>query len=121
MTERAGFTIKHRDDFERSGRWSLARRSLGVRSFGLNLVDIAPGDRIPEHDEIERDQEEVFVVLGGDATMVVDGQEHPAPAGTFARVAPELSRTVVNSGKEPVSLLIVSAPTASGFEPAEWS
>ena len=121
MTEKAGFTIEHRDDFERSGRWSLARRSLGIGSFGMNLVDIAPGDRIPEHDEIARDQEEVFVVLRGDATMVVDGHEHPAPAGTFARVAPEVSRTVVNPGKEPVSLLIVSAPTASGYEPAPWN
>jgi hypothetical protein len=24
----------------------------------MNLVDIAPGDRIPEHDETARDQEE---------------------------------------------------------------
>jgi hypothetical protein len=52
---------------------------------------IAPGDRIPEHDETARDQEEVFV----------DGGEHPAPAGTFARVDPELSRIEVNAGDEP--------------------
>jgi uncharacterized cupin superfamily protein len=117
----SSFKIKHRDDFERSGRWSLARRSLGVESFGMNLVDIAPGDRIPEHDETERDQEELFVVLSGDATMVVDGRGHPAPAGTFARVRPELSRTVVNAGEEPVALLIVSAPTTSGYEPADWT
>jgi uncharacterized cupin superfamily protein len=121
MTDSAGFTIKHRDDFERSGRWSLARRSLGLKSFGMNLVEVAPGARIPEHDETVRDQEEVFVVLSGDATMVVDGREHPAPAGTFARVSPELSRMVVNAGEEPVTLLIVSAPTTSGYEPASWT
>jgi uncharacterized cupin superfamily protein len=121
MADRHGFTIKHRDEFERSGRWALARRSLGVESFGMNLVEIAPGDRIPEHDEIVRDQEEVFAVLTGDATMVVDGREHPAPAGTFARVGPERTRTVVNSGEQPVTLLIVSAPTTSGYEPADWS
>jgi quercetin dioxygenase-like cupin family protein len=121
MTDRAAFAVTHRDDFERTGRWSLARRSLGVRSFGMNLVDIAPGERIPEHDETARDQEEVFVVLSGTATVVVDGGEHPAPAGTFARVDPELSRTVVNAGDEPVTLLIVSAPTTSGYEPADWT
>jgi quercetin dioxygenase-like cupin family protein len=121
MTDRAAFTIAHQDDFERSGRWSLARRSLGVTSFGMNLVDIAPGDRIPEHDETARDQEEVFVVLSGTAAVVVDGREHPAPAGTFARVDPQLSRTVVNAGVEPVTLLIVSAPTTSGYEPADWT
>jgi hypothetical protein len=34
----SGFTIVHRDDFERYGRWLLARRSIGLRSFGMNMV-----------------------------------------------------------------------------------
>jgi mannose-6-phosphate isomerase-like protein (cupin superfamily) len=121
MAARRSFTIRHRTELERSGRWFLARRSLGVESFGMNLVEIASGDRIPEHDEIARDQEEVFAVLSGDAIMVVDGREHPAPAGTFVRVGPELSRSVLNAGQEPVTLLIVSAPTTSGYEPADWT
>lgn len=112
----------HRDDFEQAGpRWSLARRSLGVESFGLNVVDIEPGYAIPEHDETERDQEEVFVVLGGNATMVIEGADHPAPAGTFVRVAPELQRTIRNDGDEPASVLIVSAPRTSGYEPMDWA
>ncbi len=115
------FTIMHRDEFDRSGRWSLARRSLGLQAFGMNLVEIQPGDRIPEHDETERDQEEVFVVLSGRATIVVDGQEHAAPVGTFARLDPRPTRTVVNSGDEPVTLLIVSAPRTSGYRPDSWN
>ena len=115
------FTIAHRDDFERTGNWSLARRSLGLRSLGMNLVRIAPGESIPEHDETERDQEEVFVVLDGDAVMVVDGEDHPAPAGTFVRVAPRLTRTVRNDDEAPVTLLIVSAPTTSGYTDMGWA
>jgi uncharacterized cupin superfamily protein len=42
----APFTLRHVDELERSGRWLLARRSLGLESFGLNLVDVEPGDRI---------------------------------------------------------------------------
>jgi uncharacterized cupin superfamily protein len=121
VAEGKGYTIKHRDDFERSGRWALVRRSLGVESFGLNIVELAPGDGIPEHDEIERDQEEVFVVLSGDAAIVLNGEEHPAPAGTYARVEPELSRRVVNTGGRPASVLIVSAPRSSGYEPLDWA
>jgi uncharacterized cupin superfamily protein len=117
----AEFTILHRDDFERSGRWLLARRSLGLKSFGMNVVEIEPGGRIPEHNEVERDQEEIFVVLEGDAAIVVDGTEHPAPAGTFARLDPRPLRTVVNKGEGPVVVLIASAPTTSGFEPAGWN
>ena len=40
-------TIVHRDDLERTGYWSLVRRSLGITSFGINLVDIPPGDGDP--------------------------------------------------------------------------
>lgn len=117
----AEFTVMHQDDFERSGRWRLARRSLELKAFGMNVVEIEPGGGIPEHDEIERDQEEIFVVLEGDAAIVVDGTEHPAPAGTFARVDPRALRTVVNKGAGPALVLIASAPTTSGYEPQGWN
>ncbi len=116
-----GFTIKRLGEFETSGRWSLVRRGLGVSSFGLNVVEIERGHSIPEHDELERDQEEVFVVLEGDAVLVIDGEDHPAPAGTFARVAPALARTVRNDREPPVRLLIVSAPTTSGYTDMGWA
>jgi quercetin dioxygenase-like cupin family protein len=117
----SGFTILHQDEFERDGKWLLARRSLGLRSFGLNVVEIAAGDSLTEHDEIDRDQEEVFVVISGQATIVVDGQEHETPAGTFVRVEPQLKRNVVNRGDAMVTLLIASAPRSSGYEPMGWA
>ena len=119
--EREGFAIVHRDALERAGRWSLVRRSLGLGSFGLNLVDIEPGTSIPEHDEVERDQEEVFLVLSGSPTFVVDGEDHPASAGTFARFDPSVRRTVRNDGAEPASVLIASAPRTSGYTPMDWA
>jgi quercetin dioxygenase-like cupin family protein len=116
-----GVTIRRREDLEQSGNWLLVRRSLGVDSFGINLVEIPPGERIPEHDETGRDQEEVFLVLEGSPSLVVDGREIEAPAGTFARVDPHLSRTVVNHGDEPAAVLIMSAPRTSGYVPMEWA
>jgi mannose-6-phosphate isomerase-like protein (cupin superfamily) len=121
MNDGAGFDIKHRSAFEQTGRWSLARRSLGIASFGLNLVAVEPGYAIPEHDELARDQEEVFVILSGDAVAVLDGRDHPAPEGTFVRVEPHVRRTIRNDGPEPVDLMIVSAPRSSGYEPMEWA
>ena len=117
----AAITILHRDDVERTGNWSLVRRTLGVASFGMNIVDIPPGEGIPEHDETSRDQEEVFLVLSGSAILVIDGERHPAPAGTLARLDPEPTRTVVNEGDEVASVLIVSAPRTSGYEPLAWA
>ncbi len=120
-TTGAGYTIAHRNQLERTGNWTLVRRSLGCRALGVNLVEIPPGDSIPEHDETARDQEELFFVVSGAALLVIDGEEHPAPAGTFARLDPPRRRTVRNSGSELCSVLIFSAPTTSGYEPMEWA
>src|SRR5437868_14384574 len=115
-TEKDGYTIAHRDELERTGNWTLVRRSLGCRSFGVNLVEIPPGGSIPEHDETARDQEELFFVISGSPALVIDGQDHPARPGTFARIDPAHRRTVRNDGAESSSVLIVSAPTTSGYQ-----
>jgi quercetin dioxygenase-like cupin family protein len=120
-----GYTILHREEFESmegSGEctWGLARKSLGVSAMGMNLVEIGPGGQIPEHDETGREQEEVFIIWSGDATAVVDGNDIEAPAGTFVRVSPETRRTIRNDSDQPLRMLIVSAPVASGYEPMGW-
>ena len=113
--------VVHRDDCETAGNWRLVRRTLDLQAFGINLVDIAPGEQIPEHDEKDRDQDEVFFVVAGMPTLVVDGEDHPARAGTFARLDPEHRRTVRNDGDEPASVLIASAPRTSGYQPMGWA
>jgi len=115
------FTVTHQDECETSGNWRLVRRTLGLGAFGLNLVELPAGEQIPEHDETERDHEEIFYVVSGIATMVVDGEDHPAPAGTFIRLDPEHVRTVRNDGDRPAGVLIASAPRSSGYEPLAWA
>jgi mannose-6-phosphate isomerase-like protein (cupin superfamily) len=115
------FQIAHTDDCETAGNWRLVRRTLDVGSFGINVVEIPPGEQIPEHDETGRDQEEVFYVLAGSPTLVIDSEEHHVRAGTFARIDPNHSRTVSNGGEETASVLIVSAPRSSGFQPMDWA
>ena len=121
MGSESGFAIVHRNELERTGAWLLVRRSLGITSFGSNLVEIAPGESIPEHDERDRDQEELFFVVGGEVVLVIDGEEHATPAGTFARIDPAHRRTMRNATSQPASVLIVSAPRTSGYEPMEWA
>ncbi|MEA2387194.1 MAG: hypothetical protein QOJ22_1368 [Thermoleophilaceae bacterium] len=118
---RSSFTIIDVEQAEKSGNWLLVRRSIELESFGMNAVDIEPGERIPEHDETERDQEEVFLALSGDATLVMDGAEHNLPEGSFARLDPHVTRTVANNGSRPIRVLIASAPRGSGYEPMGWA
>ena len=53
--------------------------------------------------------------------MVIDGEDVPAPAGTFVRVSPEAKRTARNEGDTVAEVLIISAPTTSGYEPMDWA
>ena len=118
----AEFTIMHRDDFEKAGpKWSArapVARPDGVRDEHRRS---ATWREDPRAHETDRDQEEVFVTLAGSPTVVIGGVEHPAPEGTYVRLDPEPMRTVLNNGSEPASVLIISAPRSSGYEPMDWA
>ena len=120
-----GYTIKTVDEFEEmegsgGATWRLARKTLGAESFGFNVVDIEPGGQIPEHDHSGDNQEEVFIILEGQGTIVTDGEEHDAPAGTFCRFAPEVNRTVRNSSDASVRALLIGVPVDSGYQGMGW-
>src|SRR6476646_11294038 len=117
-----GYTIKHRDEFESmegSGEatWKLARKALGTSSFGFNLVEIDPGGQIPEHDEAGSGQQELYVILEGEATLRIDGEDHLAPAGTFASIEPPVSRTILNRSAGPVTAMLIGVHPAGEYEP----
>jgi len=120
------YAIKHRDEFERmegSGEctWLLARKALGTGAFGYNLVEIAPGGQIPEHDESGSGQVELYVVLEGEAVLRLDGEDHPAPAGTFASIEPAAGRTILNRSEETVLAMLVGVQPEGGYEPMSWA
>lgn len=120
------YTIKHRDEFERmegSGEctWLLARKALGTGAFGYNLVEIAPGGQIPEHDESGSGQVELYVILEGEATMRLDGEDHPAPAGTFVSIEPAATRTILNRSEETVTAMLIGVQPEGGYEPMSWA
>jgi uncharacterized cupin superfamily protein len=121
-----GYTIKHRDEFESmegSGEatWKLARKALGTSAFGFNLVEIGPGGQIPEHNESESGQVELYVILEGEAILRLDGEDHPAPAGTFASIEPGPSRTILNRSEAPVMALLIGVDPSGGYEPMSWA
>jgi len=122
----AAYTIRHRDEFESmegsgGSTWRLARKALGTSAFGFNLVEIEPGGQIPEHTEQESGQVELFIVLEGDAVMRLDGEDHPAPAGTFASIEPPASRTILNRSEGTVTALLIGVQPEGGYEPMSWA
>jgi quercetin dioxygenase-like cupin family protein len=120
-----GYTIKNIDQFEEmegsgGATWRLARKTLGAEAFGFNVVDIEAGGEIPAHDHSGDNQEEVFVILEGQGTLVTDGEEHDAPAGTFCRLAPEVNRTIKNHSDGTVRALLIGVPVDSGYVQMPW-
>jgi uncharacterized cupin superfamily protein len=122
----AEFTIKHRDEFESmegsgDSTWRLARKALGTSAFGFNLVEIDPGGQIPEHDEGGSGQVELYAILEGEAVLRIEGENHPAPAGTFASIEPAASRTILNCSDGTVTALLIGVEPDGGYEPMSWA
>jgi uncharacterized cupin superfamily protein len=85
-------------------RFQRLRAELGVTSFGLNLIVLQPGDRGRVHRH--REQEEVYLVLDGELTLLLeDGEAHVLRRGDLARVGPEERRQLANRGAGPVQLI----------------
>ena len=97
-------------DFTPPERFQLLRRELGVTTFGLNLIALKPGQRgrIHRHER----QEEVFIVLAGRLTLVVEGRERDLEQWDAARVAPEVRRQLVNRGPRDVVILALGSANA---------
>jgi quercetin dioxygenase-like cupin family protein len=120
------YSIKHRDQFESmegsgDSTWRLARKALGTSAFGFNLVEIDPGGEIPEHDESGSGQVELYAILEGEAVLRIEGEEHLAPAGTFASIEPPASRTILNRSQAPVTAMLFGVQPEGGYEPMSWA
>ncbi len=72
------------------------RRELGVTSFGINLLTLAPRKRLRVH--LHERQEEVYLVIEGELTLIVEGEPRVLGVGDLARVAPEARRQLTNPG-----------------------
>ena len=94
-------------------RWTPVRKHFGITAFGINAYTASEAgqDVVEEHTEERLGHEEVYVVVSGRATFVLDGEEHDVPAGSavylrdpkvtrFAR-AEEPGTTVLAIGGKP--------------------
>jgi uncharacterized cupin superfamily protein len=86
-----------------SDRFVSLRRALGVESFGINQLTLEPGQRGRIHRH--RVQEEVYLVVRGTLTLVVEGNELELREGELVRVAPSVRRQLVNRASTPCILV----------------
>ncbi len=107
-----------------------AANSLGVSSFGISIIDLAPGaGDYPEHDHspdgiggqmfAERPgqlgQEEVYAALEGFGMLEANGEQYPLDADHIVRVGPGVKRKVIPS-EEGIRLLVIGATPGEPYD-----
>jgi mannose-6-phosphate isomerase-like protein (cupin superfamily) len=90
-----------------SERFQSLRRELGIDGFGMNVITLRPRQRgrIHSHEV----QEEVYLVLEGELTLGVDGDEETYGRNSVVRVGPGVRRQLVNRGGATLLLLALGA------------
>ena len=94
-------------------KWTPVRKHFGITAFGISAYTATEvgQDVVEEHTEERLGHEELYVVIAGRATFVLDGEEKDVPAGSavflrdpkvkrFAR-AEEPDTTVLAVGGKP--------------------
>ena len=95
--------------------------ALGVRAFGLYQVELPPGCETVAHDHATDRAEDVYAVIRGTGTVIVDEQVVPLGPGEFIAVQPSAVRQV-RAGSDGLVFIAVcaSAGQRSGVTPEHW-
>src|SRR5262245_54977163 len=88
----------------------LASRSRGSAEVTTYRVRLDPGAAMPPH---RHDHEEVFTLLAGTATTMMDAEELPSETGDTV-IVPAGTEHYVVAGDEPVDI-IAAVPTGTVF------
>jgi quercetin dioxygenase-like cupin family protein len=99
----------------------LARSGLGIRAFGVQVIDLPPGHVTDAHDERPTGQEELYAVLDGDGAVVLDDDSrYPLDSGHLVRVAPERSRRLA-AGPGGARVMVVGGVPGAPYEAPDWT
>jgi mannose-6-phosphate isomerase-like protein (cupin superfamily) len=96
----------------RYGNVEFLARTADTPRFTFGIIDIAPGRHLETH--VHADEDDAFYILEGEMTFEVDGEDVPAPPGTFVLVPPGVPHAFTNRTDAPVRMLNLHAP--AGFD-----
>jgi len=85
------------------------REPLDCEQLGVTVVECPPDWDGKPHDHAEEGEEEVYLLLSGEATITVDGEDVPLSAGDALRVDPEARRQIHNGDTES-TFVVAGAP-----------
>jgi uncharacterized cupin superfamily protein len=74
---------------------------------GISLFVLAPGEPMGMY-HWEADQED-FLVLSGEALLIIEGEERPLRQWDFVHCPPDTDHIIIGAGDEPCAILAVGA------------
>ena len=117
MSDKPTWQAARLDEIERRDRDVPVREHLGISAFGINAYTPGrDGTLIGDHDEAGSGQEELYIVLEGNATFEVDGETVDAPAGTFVLVPPGSRRKATGDG----TVLAIGGTPDEAYQAFDW-
>ncbi len=97
--------VEERDDLY--GYYDLSK-ILRLNKLRANIFRFHPGEKMEYHSH--REQEELFFVMEGNCTLVVDGVRSALGPGSLVRLDPRPRRQIRNEGEHDCVWLAVGAP-----------
>jgi uncharacterized cupin superfamily protein len=92
---------------ERPGRGFVAEFLAGDDQFDVNLFVLGPGEPMSMY-HWESDQEG-FLVLSGEALLIVEDEEHPLRQWDYFHCPAPVPHTIVGAGDRPSAILALGA------------
>jgi len=100
--------------------WKSVRHHFGITAFGINAVTKDAGNvLIPEHDEHESGQQEIYFVHRGRVRVTLDGEAHEVPEGAMIEGEPNVARKI-ESTSSPTTLIAVGGTPGKAYEVGDW-
>ncbi len=89
-------------------------RPMGCKGIGFSFVRCKPGQGAT-YVHRHKVQEEVFIALKGDGTIILDGKRIRMPEGTIVRVGPTAWRALGNDSNKDVVFMVLGAVPPMNF------
>jgi mannose-6-phosphate isomerase-like protein (cupin superfamily) len=81
------------------------RDPLGCEQFGISVLECEPGWTGKEHAHVDREHEEVYLLVDGSATVTVNDEDVEMKSGDAIRLPPEATRQIRNDDTESLFVL----------------
>ncbi|WP_138005575.1 cupin domain-containing protein [Halalkalirubrum salinum] len=101
-----------------SGAMHTLRDPLDSKEVGVTIARCEPEWRNRLHDHADSDHEEIYILMEGRATVIVDDEPVEMESGDAIRIPPASTRQIRN-GETESAFVLVSAPASRCITAAE--